>query len=52
MAVIKYKERYFWRISQSSFKSQGEFIPKMIEIETPMTFTFLERKPDKLKIKI
>ena len=52
MAVLKYKERYFWRRSHPSFKSQGEVVPKMIEITTPMTFTFMERKPDTLKIKI
>ena len=52
MEVLKYKERYFWRISYPSFKSQGEVVLKMIEIAAPMTFTFLERKPDTLKIKI
>ena len=52
MAVLKYKERYFWRRSQPSFRSKGEFVPKMIEIAAPMTFTFLERKPDTWKIKI
>ena len=51
MAVLKYKERYFWRISQPIFRYQGEIVTKMIEIESTMTFTFLERKPDTLKIK-
>ena len=52
MEVLKYKERYFWRRSQPSFRSQGEVVPKMIEIGAPMTFTFLKIKPDTLKIKI
>ena len=52
MAVLTYKERYFWIISQPSFISKGEVVPKMIEIETPMTFTFMERKTDTMKIKI
>ena len=52
MEVLKYKERYFWRRSQPSFISQGEGVPKIIEIEARMTFTFMERKPDTLKINI
>ena len=52
MAVLKYKERYFWRISQPSFRYQGEVVTNMIEIEAPMKFTFMERKTDTLKIKI
>ena len=52
MEVLNYKDRHFLRGSQPSFRSQGEVFPNMIEIETPMTFTFLEGKPDKLKINI
>ena len=52
MAVLKYKERYFWRISQPSFRSQGEVVAKMIEIAAPMAFTFMERQPGTLKINI
>ena len=52
MAVLKYKERYFWRRSQASFKYEGEVVPNMIEIATPMKFTFLERKPKMLNINI
>ena len=52
MEVLNYKENYFWRISQPSFISQGEVVPNMIEIATPMTFTFLEKKPNMLKINI
>ena len=52
MAVLKYKERYFWRRCQPSFRSQGDVVPNMKEIGAPMTFTFLEIKPNTLNIKI